>query len=246
MTPGPPAVAVSLSGQVAVVTGGGGGIGTAAASLLADAGARVISLDRAGRDGPPGTRSMACDVADGALIAAAIERVVRDEGRLDIVVHCAGITRDRSIAKMADAEWTEVMRTNLDSAFHLVRAAIGPLRDAGGGAIVLVSSINAERGKAGQANYAASKAGLIGLARTAARELGRHLIRVNVVAPGWVDTGMTAALPPEVRQRALDETVLGRVGTPGDVAGPILFLCSPLGRHVTGQVLRVDGGQLMG
>jgi NAD(P)-dependent dehydrogenase (short-subunit alcohol dehydrogenase family) len=147
---------------------------------------------------------------------------------------------------MTDAEWSEVIDTNLGSAFHLVRSAIGPLREAGGGAIVLVSSINAERGKAGQANYAASKAGLIGFARTAARELGRHGIRVNVVAPGWVDTAMTAVLAPEFRQRALDETVLGRVGTPGDVAGPVLFLCSLLSRHITGQVLRVDGGQLMG
>jgi len=123
----------------------------------------------------------------------------------------------------------------------------GPvLRTGGDGAIVLVSSINAERGKAGQANYAASKAGLIGLARTAAREMGRYGIRVNVVSPGWVDTSMTAVLAPEFRQRALDETVLGRVGTPCDIAGPVLFLCSPLSRHITGQVLRVDGGQLIG
>ena len=237
---------LSFQGQVAIVTGGGGGIGTAVAAQLLDAGARVVSFDRANRPGPPGTASVPCDLADGAEVAAAVACVVRDEGRIDLVVHCAGITRDRSLARMTDTEWSEVIDTNLGSAFHLVRSAIAPLREAGGGAIVLVSSINAECGKAGQANYAASKAGLIGFARTAARELGRHGIRVNVVAPGWVDTAMTAVLTPEFRQRALDETVLGRVGTPGDVAGPILFLCSPLSRHITGQVLRVDGGQLMG
>jgi 3-oxoacyl-[acyl-carrier protein] reductase len=246
MSSPPQGMVLSFQGQVAIVTGGGGGIGTAVAAQLLDAGARVVSFDRANRPGPPGTASVPCDLADGAEVAAAITQVVRDEGRLDLVVHCAGITRDRSLARMTDAEWSEVIDTNLGSAFHLVRSAIAPLREAGGGAIVLVSSINAERGKAGQANYAASKAGLIGFARTAARELGRHGIRVNVVAPGWVDTAMTAVLTPEFRQRALDETVLGRVGTPGDVAGPIVFLCSPLSRHITGQVLRVDGGQLMG
>jgi NAD(P)-dependent dehydrogenase (short-subunit alcohol dehydrogenase family) len=238
-------LAVSLEGQVAIVTGGGGGIGTAVAAQLLDAGARVISFDRANRPGPPGTESMPCDMANGAEVTAALAQVALSAGRLDIVVHCAGITRDRSLARMTDLEWSEVIATNLGSAFHLVRAAIAPLREAGGGAIVLVASINAERGKAGQANYTASKAGLIGLAKTAARELGRHGIRVNVVAPGWIDSAMTAALGPEFRQRALDETVLGRVGTPGDVAGPVLFLCSPLSRHITGQVLRVDGGQLI-
>jgi NAD(P)-dependent dehydrogenase (short-subunit alcohol dehydrogenase family) len=239
-------LAISLAGKVAIVTGGGGGIGTAVAAQLHEAGAHVITFDRANRPGPPGTASVPCDMANGAEVTAALAQVVLREGRLDIVVHCAGITRDRSLARMTDLEWSEVIETNLGSAFHLVRAAIAPLREAGGGAIVLVASINAERGKAGQANYTASKAGLIGLAKTAARELGRHGIRVNVVAPGWIDSAMTAALGPEFRQRALDETVLGRVGTPGDVAGPVLFLCSPLSRHITGQVLRVDGGQLIG
>lgn len=239
-------VQVSLDGQVAVVTGGGGGIGTAVAAQLYEAGAEVITLDRATRPGPPGTTSVACDVSDGADVAATISGIAQGEGRLDIVVHCAGITRDRTLAKLTDAEWNEVLHTNLDSAFYLLRSVAGPLRAAGGGAIVLVSSINAERGKIGQANYTASKAGLIGLARTAALELGRYGIRVNVVSPGWVDTPMTAVLAPAFRQRAVEETALGRVGTPGDIAGPVLFLCSPLSRHITGQVLRVDGGQLMG
>ena len=120
------------------------------------------------------------------------------------------------------------------------------MRAAGAGAIVLVSSINGERGKVGQANYAASKAGLIALARTAARELGGFGIRVNVVSPGWIETPMTAGLPEDVRQRAIEETALGRLGAPDDVAAAMVFLVSDLGRHVTGQVLRVDGGQLIG
>jgi NAD(P)-dependent dehydrogenase (short-subunit alcohol dehydrogenase family) len=245
MSMAPQGLSVSLAGQVAVVTGGGGGIGTAVAAQLCDAGAQVITLDRATRPGPPGTISVACDMADGADVSATVDGIAQGHGRLDIVVHCAGITRDRTLGRMTDAEWHEVLRTNLDSAFYLLRSAVGPLKATGGGAVVLVSSINAERGKAGQANYAASKAGLIGLAKTAALELGRYGIRVNVVAPGWVDTPMTAVLAPEFRQRALEETALARVGTPGDVAGPVLFLCSPLSRHITGQVLRVDGGQLI-
>jgi len=165
--------------------------------------------------------------------------------RLDILVHCAGITRDGVVWKMEQAAWSDVMRTNLDSAFWLLKGAVPLMRAAGAGAVVLVSSINAERGKFGQSNYAASKAGLIGLARTAARELGRDGARVNVVAPGFVTTSMTETLPESIRARAIEETVLGCPGRPDDVAAAVLFLCSTLARHVTGQVLRVDGGQLI-
>jgi NAD(P)-dependent dehydrogenase (short-subunit alcohol dehydrogenase family) len=178
-------------------------------------------------------------------VAAAVAATSQYAGRIDYVVHCAGITRDALIAKMSDEEWSSVLATNLDSAFYLLRSAGSALRDAGGGAIVLVSSINAERGKAGQANYAASKAGLNALAKTAAREMGRFGIRVNVVEPGWIDTPMTAALSPDLRNRAIGETLLGRIGRPEDVAGAVLFLCSDLSQHITGQVLRVDGGQLV-
>jgi acetoacetyl-CoA reductase/3-oxoacyl-[acyl-carrier protein] reductase len=147
--------------------------------------------------------------------------------------------------KLEDADWDEVMRVNLDSAFHVLKLAIPVMRRSGEGAVVLVSSINGERGKVGQANYAASKAGLIGLGRTAARELGRFGIRVNVVAPGMILTPMTEKLSQEIRDRAVEESALGRVGTPEDVARACLFLVSPLASHITGQVLRVDGGQLI-
>jgi 3-oxoacyl-[acyl-carrier protein] reductase len=236
----------SFEGRVALVTGGGGGIGSAACAMLLDAGARVFSADHDDRPGPEGTVSLACDVSRAAEVAAAMAAVRSAAGRLDCVVHCAGVTRDALIARMTDDDWHVVVSTNLDSAFYLVRDAAPALREAGGGAIVLVSSINADRGKVGQANYAASKAGLHGLARTAARELGRFNIRVNVVAPGWIDTRMTAGLAAELRARAVNETALGRVGRPEDVAAAILFLCSDASAHVTGQVLRVDGGQLTG
>jgi len=236
---------VSLAGRVALIAGGAGGIGSAVCTALGDAGARVFSVDRTGLQVPSGAAAIACDVTRAAEVTAAVSDVVAQAGRLDIVVHCAGITRDALLAKMADEEWDAVVRTNLDSAFYLLRASVSALRTSGGGAVVLVSSINAERGKVGQANYAASKAGLNALGKTAAREWGRFGIRVNVVEPGWIETPMTAALPAELRQRALGETALGRLGRPDDVAGVVLFLCSDLGRHVTGQVVRVDGGQLM-
>lgn len=236
---------LALDGRVALVTGGGGGIGRAVGVLLSACGARVASLDRADRPGPDGSLSLACDLSRSEEVQAAVERVAATLGRLDLVVHCAGRTRDGLLVRLSDEDWRAVMAANLDSAFYLLRAATPALRAAGGGSVVLVSSINAERGKAGQANYAASKAGLIALARTAARELGRHQIRVNAVAPGWIETSLTAGLSAELRQRALDETVLARLGQPEDVAGAVLFLCSDLARHVTGQVLRVDGGQLI-
>lgn len=239
-----PARALSLSGKVAVVTGAGGGIGSAAARVLAEAGARVFACDLPGKPGPEGTEARACDVGDPAAIKALAEGVRRDAGRIDALVHAAGITRDSMLWKMEDAAWETVIAVNLDSAFHLIKAFSGLFRESGGGSIVLVASINGERGKRGQANYAASKAGLIALGKTAALEMGRSGVRVNSVAPGWIDTAMTANVPEEFKKKAIDESALGRTGTPDDVAGVVLFLCSDLSRHVTGQVIRVDGGQL--
>ena len=237
---------VSLRGRVALVAGGGGGIGRAVGTLLLSAGARVVSLDLDGRSGASGAVSIACDVTSQEHVEAALSRILAEQGRLDLVVHAAGVTRDGRLWKLSGDDWRHVMAANLDSAFYLLRAAVPALRAAGGGAVVLLSSINGERGKPGQANYAASKAGLNALARTAARELGGFGIRVNALAPGGVETEMTAALPDELRQKALAETALGRLGSPEDIAGAVLFLCSDLARHVTGQVLRVDGGQLIG
>lgn len=236
---------LSLAGRMALVTGGGGAIGGAVCVCLRAAGARVVSLDLPGRPTPEGCDSRACDLTDSAEVQAAVDDAARALGRIDALVHCAGITRDARLGRLRDDDWRAVMAVNLDSAFFLLRAALPVLRAGGGGAVVMVSSINGQRGKVGQANYAASKAGLEALARTAAREGGPSGIRVNAVAPGWIDTPLTAGLSDDLRQRALDESALQRLGTPDDVAGAVLFLCCDLARHVTGQVLRVDGGQLM-
>lgn len=230
-----------LTGQVAVVAGGAGAIGMAVASALEAEGARVFVLDRARATAPAG----ACDLADSAAVTRALDAIDASTGRIDVVVHCAGVTRDGRLWKLTDDDWRGVMSTNLDSAFYLLRAATPMLRRAGG-AVVFISSINGERGKVGQAAYAASKAGMNALARTAARELGHFNVRVNVVAPGWIDTPMTADVPAEVRERAVAESPLSRVGSPADVARAVVFLAGPAAAHITGQVLRVDGGQLIG
>jgi len=234
---------VSLAGRRALIAGGGGGIGAAIARLFLNAGAEVACLDRPDVGVPEGALALACDLADPAAVRAVYAQLGWEH--LDILVHSAGIFRDGVLWKLDDEDWSQVLTVNLGSAFHLLRGAAPLLRVRGGGSVVLLSSINGERGQFGQSNYAASKAGMIGLARSAARELGRFGVRVNVIAPGLVRTPMTASLPPEVAQRERDESALGRVAEPEDVAYAALFLCSELGRHVTGQVLRVDGGLLM-
>jgi len=169
-----------------------------------------------------------------------------DFPRIDVLVHAAGITRDAMLWKMNADDWRSVLRVNLDSAFYLLSGVAPVMRRAKAGSVILVTSINGERGKAGQSNYAASKAGLIGLGRTAARELGPSGIRVNLIAPGMIRTGMTDTLPADIVERARSEAALGHIGEPDDVARVALFLASDLSRHVTGQVIRVDGGQLLG
>lgn len=237
---------LSLRGRTALVAGGSGGIGAAVVQRLHEAGARVVSVDRAGSLAPAQAYSIECDLSDSSSVSALFERLARERLEPDVLVHSAGITRDRVLWKLSDDDWRAVMQVNLDSAFFLLRGALVAMRARGGGSAVLISSINGERGKFGQANYAASKAGMIGLARTAAREGGRFGVRVNVVAPGLVRTAMTAQLPAEVVEGALRETALGAVCEPFDIANAVLFLCSPLAARVTGQVLRVDSGQLIG
>ena len=241
-----PAALLDLQGRVAAVTGGAGAIGAAICQRLHECGATVYCLDRSGQQAPTFAASLSCDVTRAAEIARAVSEIDRTAGRLDIVVHAAGISRDGRLWKATEEDWTQVIATNLTSAFHLLHDAVPLMRRTGPGVVVLISSINGERGKIGQTSYAASKAGLNALARTSARELGGFGIRVNAVAPGWIDTPMTAGLPADLRQRAQDESALGRLGEPDDVARAVLFLVSDFGRHITGQVLRVDGGQLIG
>ena len=225
-----------------VVTGGAGGIGRAIVRLLADQDWTVTAVDRPGCGEVDGAaRCSEADLASGEDCV----RVVQEAGaELAGLVHAAGIRRDAVSWKLTPEDWRAVLSVNLDSAFHLCRAAIPVMRERGAGSIVLISSINGERGRFGQSAYAASKAGLHGLAKTLAREVGRFGIRVNCVAPGMIATPMTETLPDEVLAAARAETCLGRLGTPEDVADVVAFLLSSASRHVTGQVLRVDGGQL--
>lgn len=236
---------LSLEGKTAVVTGGAGGIGSVTVEHLLLAGAQVICLDLPGKTAPGSSIFKGCDFSDPEQIANTMEEIRDEVGGFDILVHCAGITRDGMLWKMADEDWDAVLEVNLDSAFFLLRAAAPFFRERGDGRVVLISSINGQRGKMGQANYAASKAGLIALGKTAARELGRFGVRVNCIAPGLIRTRMVEGLPEEVLERAREEIVLGREGEPRDVARAVLFLVSDMSAHITGQVLRVDGGQLM-
>lgn len=236
-----PADPLDLTGRVAWVTGAARGIGLACVELLQAHGATVVAIDL--QQASKG-RAWALDVADSRAVNEAAGCLASEGLAPDVLVNNAGVTRDAVLWKLSDEDWATVMRVNLDGAFHLTRACT-PLMRPKGGSIINVSSINGQRGKFGQSNYCASKAALIGFTKAAARELGRFGIRVNAVAPGMVETAMTEGVPQEARQRALDETLLGRLAQPADIANAVLFLCSGLAGHVTGQVLRVDGGQYL-
>jgi len=226
-------------GHLAVVTGAARGIGESIADALAAAGAIVYAFDI---EAPGHSRYRYCrvDASDPAAVEAAVAAL---PGAPTLLVNNAGITRDRTLAKMSDAEWSSVLSVNLTGAFHLIRA-IGPRMAARGfGRIVNVTSINGLRGKFGQGNYAASKAGLIGLTKTAAREFGRAGVTVNAVAPGLVMTAMARGLPAEVIAQAGREAALAALAEPADVAQAVLFLLSDGARAITGEVLRVDAGQ---
>jgi 3-oxoacyl-[acyl-carrier protein] reductase len=233
----------ATTSRTVLVTGSSSGIGAATCARFQSGGMRVLGLDRV----PPlgsAFESLDCDVSDSSSVAAAVRTIVERHGGFDCVVHCAGIVRDAVLWKMSDLQWDEVLRVNLTGTFKILRETIPVLRQRGGGAIVLLSSVNGLRGKFGQANYAASKAGVIALMRTAAVETGRFGIRVNAIAPGMVDTAMTRALPPHVTQEAVERAPLARVGTAAEIAEAAWYLCSDAASYITGEVLRVDGGLL--
>lgn len=241
-----------LANQIAVVTGAGRGIGRAIALRFAAAGADVVCISRtsenaakvAGEIRALGRRAwdLGVDVAEAAAVEAAAEKILKEAGRVDILVNNAGITRDGLMMRMSDEDWDAVLNTNLRGAFLMTRAFTRAFIRQRSGRILYVSSIIGLIGNAGQANYAASKAGLIGLAKSTARELASRGITVNVLAPGLIETDMTAVLSQELRDGLLERIPLKSFGQPDDIAEAALFLASPGARYITGQVLTVDGG----
>lgn len=234
----------SLDGKTALVTGGSRGIGRAIAEELARAGASVVVGYRSGADEAEevastiGGRAVQADVSDPEQA----KRLVEEAGDLDVLVNNAGLTRDGLIARMPDEDWREVIDTNLGGAFYTCRAATRGMMRKRSGSIVNISSIVGVHGNPGQTNYSAAKAGIIGFTKALARELGSRNVRANVIAPGYIATRLTEVLPEELQQTMLDNTPLGRLGDPGDVAGAVRFLASDEAAFITGEVLLVDGG----
>ena len=244
-----------LDNQVAVVTGAGRGIGRAIAIKFAAAGADVVCVSRtvenaekvASEVKASGRRAWAVsvDVADSVAVSGAAERILTEAGRVDILVNNAGITRDGLLLRMSDSDWDTVMNTNLKGAFSFTKAFARGFLKQRRGRIINISSIIGLIGNAGQANYAASKAALLGFTKSCARELGSRGITVNAIAPGFIETDMTAALDEKARAALLERIPLNALGQPDDIAEAALYLAGPGGRYVTGQVLTVDGGMVM-
>jgi len=244
-----------LTNQIAVVTGAGRGIGRAIALKYAAEGADVVCVSRTQENSDKvaneiralGRKAWAygVDVADAAAVNAAVEKILAETGKVDILVNNAGVTRDGLLMRMSDADWDTVLDTNLKGAFLVTKAFSRAMIKARTGRIINISSVIGLIGNAGQCNYAASKAGLIGFTQSAARELASRGITVNAIAPGFIETDMTSGLKEEMRAALLKQIPLGSFGSADDIAGAALFLASPAGRYITGQVLTVDGGMVM-
>jgi 3-oxoacyl-[acyl-carrier protein] reductase len=234
----------SLDGKLALVTGASRGIGRAIAEELARAGAAVVVGYRSGKDEAEelaaaiGGRAIQADVSD----AGEAKRLVDEAGDVDVLVNNAGLTRDGLLARMSDDDWRTVIETNLSSVFYTCRAVTRPMMKKRGGSIINISSIVGVHGNWGQTNYGASKAGIIGFTKSLARELGSRNIRANIVAPGYVKTALTDVLPDEATAAMVQQTPLGRVADPEEIAGAVRFLASDQASFITGDVLLVDGG----
>jgi 3-oxoacyl-[acyl-carrier protein] reductase len=243
---------IDLSGRTALVTGSTRGIGRAIAEALAGAGARVAVVGRdqgkaaeAAAAIGSGAQGFAADVGDPASIAALVEAVDKAFGQTDILVNNAGLTRDNILFRIKDDDWDTVLDANLRGAFLAIRAASRGMIKRRWGRIINIASIVGITGNKGQANYAASKAGLIGLTKSVAKELGSRNVLVNAVAPGFIETDMTAAMTPEARAALSGQIPLERLGSPRDIAGVVTFLASDYASYITGQTLVVDGGMVM-
>lgn len=243
---------IDLSGRVAVVTGSTRGIGRVIATSLAEAGASVAVVGRdierateAAVAVGPHARAFACDVTDSAAVNALIEDVEGVLGSLEILVNNAGVTRDNILPRLRDADWSAVIDANLRGAFFTTRAAVRGMMKRRWGRVINISSIVGLVGNKGQSNYAASKAGLIGFTKSVAKELASRNVLANVVAPGFIETDMTAAMSADARAALQQQIPLARLGTPADVAHMVTFLASDAASYITGQVLVVDGGMVM-
>ena len=244
-----------LANQVAVVTGAGRGIGRAIALKFANEGADVVVVSRTVENSEKvaaeiralGRKAwaLAVDVSDSAAVTLAADKIITDCGRVDILVNNAGVTRDGLLMRMSDADWDTVLNTNLKGAFHFTRAFFRSFAKQRAGRIINISSVIGLIGNPGQSNYAASKAGLIGFTQSCAKELAGRGVTVNAIAPGFIETDMTAELNEELKANILRVIPLGKLGAAEDIAHAALYLASPGARYVTGQVLTVDGGMVM-
>jgi len=244
--------ATTLDGEIALVTGASRGIGASIAAALAAAGARVIgtATSQAGADGISAAlgdqgRGVVLNVSDEDSVAAALKDVQGSEGNASILVNNAGITRDNLLMRMKQDEWDDVMAANLTGVYRLSKGCLRGMMKAKKGRIINIASVVAIMGNPGQANYAATKAGMIGFSKSLAREIGSRGITVNVVAPGFIDTDMTKALSEENRTAMLSQVPLGRLGEGDDIANAVLFLASQGGAYITGETLHVNGGMVM-
>jgi 3-oxoacyl-[acyl-carrier protein] reductase len=231
--------------RVVVITGASRGIGAATASAFVELGDRVITMSRSGTAPAGVSKALAVDVGDATAIKSACDEVVSEYGPIEVLVANAGITRDGLALRMSAEQWREVMTTNLDGSFYSAQAAMGSMVKNRNGSIIFIGSVSPFLGVPGQANYAAAKAGLVGLARSLATELARRNITVNVIAPGFIDTEMTAGLESGL-ESLLPQIPAGRIGQPEEVAQVVTFLASHQARYITGAVLPVDGGLGMG
>ena len=243
---------IDLTGRTALVTGSTRGIGRAIASGLTEAGARVAVVGRdqvraaeVAAELSGGAQGFGADVSDPASVVALVQAVEESFGQIDILVNNAGLTRDNLLFRIKDDDWDMVLDANLRGAFVAIRATARGMMKRRWGRIINIASIVGITGNKGQANYAASKAGLIGLTKSVAKELGTRNILVNAIAPGFIETDMTAAMTPEARAALSGQIPLDRLGSPQDIAGMVLFLASDLASYITGQVLVVDGGMVM-